>query len=251
VALHGLPSDDALALVEQELDRPLTPEERIAVQTLCTALDGHPLNLLQAAAMVREEGRSLAEVTRLTQTPSPVETLTAETLNALSGPERQVLMVLAALGGAPLYADHLAATTGLADAAPVLETLQRRGLVQAHSPSYSLAGALGEYLQQVEDLTPWAERVLAQLTIWAEGQRQAPASLLEEADAILRALEWATRAGRWTEVLRLGWAVEGALALGGRWGAWAQVLQWMLQAAQTLKNQAAEAWEMPPQLAPP
>jgi len=58
MALRGLPSDDALALVEQELGRPLTPEERPAAQALCTALECHPLRLLQAAAMAREEGRS-------------------------------------------------------------------------------------------------------------------------------------------------------------------------------------------------
>ncbi|MDY7039533.1 MAG: NB-ARC domain-containing protein, partial [Chloroflexota bacterium] len=243
VALHGLPPDDALALVERELDRPLTPEERIAVQNLCTALDGHPLCLLQAAAMVREEGSPLAEVARRTQSPSPAEALASEALKSLPETERQVLAVLAALGDAPLHADHLAALAGLADAVPILETLQRRGLVQAHSPRYSLAGALGEYLRQVEDLAPWAERALARLTTWAEEQ-QAPARLLEEAEAILRSLEWATRTDHWPEVLRLGWAVEGALALGGRWGAWGQVLQWALQAARSLGDQAAEAWAL-------
>jgi hypothetical protein len=244
VALHGLPSDDAQALVERELGRPLTPEEQPAAQALCTALEGHPLHLLQAAAMAREEGRSLTEVTRRTQAPSPAEALTAETLNALQEPERQVLAVLAALGGASLPAEHLAALTGLDDAAPVLEALQQRGLVQTHSPRYSLAGALGEYLQQVWDLTPWVEQALAYFTTWAERHRSASDRLLEEADAILRTLEWAARAGRWMEVLRLGRAVEGALALGKRWGAWAQGLQWVLQAAQALGDRAAEAWTL-------
>ena len=244
LALHGLPTDDAPALVKRELGRPLSPEEETAAQGLCTTLGCHPLHLLQTAAMAREEDRSLTEVARQLQTPSPAEALTAEMLNSLQEPERQVMAVLAALGGAPLHADHLAALTRLANAAPVLETLMRRGLVQAHSPRYSLAGALGEYLQQMWDLTPWAERALAYFTTWAEEQRQTPAHLLEEADAILQTLEWATGTGRWKEVLRLGWAVEGALALGRRWGAWAQVLQRTLQAARALGDQAAEAWSL-------
>jgi hypothetical protein len=253
VALHGLPTDDALALVERELGRSLSPEEQTAAQALCIALECHPLRLLQAAAMAREEGRSLADVAvrlsahdkaRRTQAPSPAEALTAEALNPLQEPERQVLAALAALSGAPLHADHLAALTGLTDALPALETLQRRGLVQAHSPRYSLVGTLSQYLQQMWDLTPWAERALAYFTAWAEKHRSAPDHLLEEADAILRTLEWATGAGRWTEVLRLGRAVEGALALGKRWGAWAQVLQWALQAAQAMGDQAAEAWAL-------
>jgi hypothetical protein len=244
VALQGLPTDDALALVERELGRPLTQEEQTAAQALCTALGCHPLHLLQAAAMTREEGRSLVEMAHPMQAPSPVDALTAEALNSLQEPERQVLGALAALGGAPLPADHLAALTGLDDAAPVLEALLQRGLVQAHSPRYSLAGALGEDLQQVWDLTPWAERALAYFTAWAEEQRQTPDRLLEETEAILRTLEWATRAGRWEEVLRLGRAVEGALALGRRWGLWAQVLQWVLQAAQALRGRAAQAWAL-------
>jgi hypothetical protein len=242
LTLQGLPPDDALALVERELGRPLTSEERTAAQTLCTALDGHPLRLLQAAAMAREEGRSLVEVAHQAQIPSPAEALTTETLNSLQEPERRILAALAALGGAPLPAEHLVALTGLADAAPVLEALQRRGLVQAHSPRYSLAGALSDYLQQVWDLSPWAERALAHFTSWAERHRSAPDYLLEEADAILEVLEWGVSAGHWAEVLRLGQVVEGALALGRRWGAWAQVLQWALTAAQALGDQATKAW---------
>jgi hypothetical protein len=261
MALRGLPSDDALALVERELGRPLTPEERPAAQALCTALECHPLRLLQAAAMAREEDRSLAEVAvrlspstmlrtgardkaRRTEALSPTETLTAEALNSLQEPEQQVLAALATLGGASLPADHLATLTGLADAVPALEALQRRGLVQAHSPRYSLAGTLGDDLQQMWDLTPWAERALAYFTAWAEEQRKAPDRLLEETEAILRTLEWATGAGRWTGVLRLGRAVEGALALGRQWGAWAQVLQWGLQAARGMGDRAAEAWAL-------
>jgi hypothetical protein len=244
VALRGLPSDDALTLVERELGRPLTSEERTSAQALCTALEGHPLRILQASAMAREEGRSLAEVAHRTQTPSPAEALTTEALDSLPKPERQVLAALAALGGAPLRAEHLAALTGLADAVPVLETLMRRGLVQAHSPRYSLAGALGEDLQQMWDLTPWAERALAHFATWAEGHQSAPDRLLEEADAVLQVVGWGGGAGRWAEVLRLGRAVEGALVLGRRWGAWAQVLQWVLQAARALGDRAAEAWTL-------
>jgi hypothetical protein len=120
MALRGLPSDDALALVERELGRPLTPKERPAAQALCTALECYPLRLLQAAAMAREEGRSLAEVAdrlsahdkaRRPEIPSPAETLTAEALNSLQEPEWQVLAALAALSGVSLPADHLAALT--------------------------------------------------------------------------------------------------------------------------------------------
>ena len=244
LGLPGLPPDDALALVERRLGRSLTPQEQPAARDLCAALEGHPLHLTQAVAIVREEGLPLAEVARQAQAPSPTEALTAQVLASLSKPERRILATLAALDGAPLHADHLTALTGLTDAAPALQALLRRGLVQAHSPRYSLTGALGQALQQAWELTPWAERALAYFTTWVEGHLQSPDRLLEEADAILRTLEWAAGAGRWTEVLRLGRAVEGALTLCGRWSAWAQVLRWVLQAARALKDQAAEAWAL-------
>ncbi|OQY20120.1 MAG: hypothetical protein B6I35_10795 [Anaerolineaceae bacterium 4572_32.2] len=242
--LGGLPPKDALTLVERRLGRPLTSQERPAARALCTALRGHPLHLIQAAALAREKGLSLTEVARQARTPSPVKALATQVLDALSKPERQILAVLALLKETSLPAEHLAAITGLADVGPASQMLLRRGLAQAHSPRYSLTGDLAQTLEQKWNLAPWGERALAHFTAWAEGQQQTPNHLLEEADAILQTLKWAVGSDRWAEVVRLGRAIEGALALGGRWGAWAQVLRWILQAAQAVGEQAAEAWAM-------
>jgi LysM repeat protein len=241
LGLHGLPPDDGLALVERELGRPLSPEERPSAQALCAALEGHPLHIIEAAAMAREEGLLLAEVVSRVRTPAPAEALTAQVLASLAEPERRVLAALAALGDAPINAEHLPDLTGLPNVAPFLQALETRGLVQAHSPRYSLTGTLAQTIRESWNLTSLVERALAHFTAWAEGGQQ-PGSLVEEAGAILHVLEWAAEAGRWTEVLRLGQAVEGGLALGGRWSAWAQVLRWLLQAAQALGDRAAEAW---------
>jgi LysM repeat protein len=244
VALRGLPPDDGLALMERELGRPLTPEERPVAQALCETLEGHPLRLLQAAALVREEGQTFAQVAHQAQPPSPAAALTAQVLAALPEPERRVLAALAALNGAPVHADHVAALTRLPNATPLLESLLQRGLVQALDPRYTLAGTLERDVRQAWDLAPWAQQALAHFATWAERHLSAPERLLEEADAILQVLEWGAGAGRWTEVLRLGRAVEGALVLGKRWSAWDQVLRWMLQAAQALRDREVEAWAL-------
>jgi DNA-binding IclR family transcriptional regulator len=337
LALEGLPPGDAIALIERELGRSLTPEERPVAQELCTSSKGSPLALIQMAAETREKGLLLTElkaqerkqegarttdllefprqqmqlirhITRqgettveaaakhLGETPANTRQMLdallergylerverkggwaykmrfarkqarwlplgiwsaleqeakgaqapslAGALNALPAAERQVLATLAALGGTPVHAEHLAALTELPDAASTLQALSSRGIVQSHSPRYTLTGGLEQAVQQVWNLTPWMERALAYFAGWAEGQQHAPERLLEEADAILRILEWAVSAGRWTDVLRLGRAIEGALALGGRWAAWAQALQWMLQAGQALGDQAAESWAL-------
>jgi len=222
----------------------LTSQEQIAARSLAATLKGHPLHILQAAALARDEDRSLEEVVSQAQAVSLGEVLTTQILASLSDSERQVLATLAVLGDAPLHTEHLSSVTGLPNVIPVLETLQQRGLVQAHSPRYSLTGDLAQTLQRTWDLAPWAERILAHFIAWAEGQQQAPDRLSEEADPILRILEWAIGAGRWAETLWLGRAIEGALTLSGRWSAWAQVLQWVLRAARALKDRPAEAWAL-------
>src|SRR5215210_3758306 len=62
IALRGLPPEDALALIERELGRPLGEEDRTIVQQLHAALEGYPLRLLQLSALVRDDGMSLADV---------------------------------------------------------------------------------------------------------------------------------------------------------------------------------------------
>jgi DNA-binding IclR family transcriptional regulator len=330
--LGGLPPEDALALIERELGRPLTAQERPVAHRLRAHAKGSPLALIQIAAEAREKDLLLTDlqgqkqegmrttdllefprqqmqlvryITRqgeatleeaaehLGETPADAQQMLdaliemgyleraekkgdwvyrmhfarksarglppgiwnalepeaagaaalADALNALPAPERQVMAALAALGGAPVHADHLADLTGIADVATTLQALQRRGLAQAHSPRYTLTGGLDATLQQVWDLTPWRERALAHLTAWAEAQSSSD-RLLEEADGIVQILAWAAGAGRWADVLRLGRAIQGALALGGRWATWAQMLRWTLQATQALGDQAAEAWAL-------
>ncbi len=244
LALGGLPPDAAQALIERELGRPLTPQERPAVQSLHADLKGHPLRLLQTAALAREEGHSLEQVAQALHTPSPPHALANRQLRALSEPQGYALAALAALKGAPLSAEHLAALTGLDDAQPVLDALLRRELLQTHSPSYSISGNLDDMLSQVWDLTSWAEKALAHLTAWAETHRDNPADLSAITPALLQSLAWAMQSRRWPEALRLARAIEGGLILNKQWGAWEQVLQMALAAAQSGGDRAAQAWAL-------
>jgi len=244
IEVRGLAREDALALLTHALGRPLASEDRPVAQALCNALDGHPLHILQAAALAREDGRSLAQVARAVETPSPVESLHAQVLAGLPEAGKRIVVVLAALDDVPYRVEPISALTRVSDVTSALEELQRRGLVQAQSSGYRLAGALGQAVRRTWDVTPWAERILDHFTTWAEEQRQAPDRLLEASGVILRALEWAVGVERWNEVLRLGRAVAGALAVGGRWAALAQVLDWVLRAAEALDDRATKAWAL-------
>ncbi len=236
LTVSGLPPDDACRLLERELGRVLSAGEQAAARDLCTRLGGHPLHVLQTAALVRERNLPLAEAAQ--QVLSGVDIV-----RGLADEEQRVAAALAALD-APVSADHAAAVAGIADARPPLESLVRRGLVQRHSPRYSLTGALADGLRRSWDLRPLEERALSHFTAWAESNRAAPQRLLESSEPILHVLERAVEGGRWAEVLRLGRALEGALALGGRWGAWLRVLRWLLQAAQALGDRVAEGWAL-------
>jgi hypothetical protein len=236
IPLQGLSVEDGLALIECELGCPLTPKERGAAKALHGAVRGHPLTLIQEAAKARESKRALHELLAPGTVPSA-----AATAGKLPDQARQLLAALAAMGGTPIHADHLAALSGLPDVTPALQTLSALRLAQAHSPRYSLAGGLNQALQQAWDLTPWMEQALAHFVRWAKEQ-QSPERLLEDADAIFHVLDWAVSAGYWRSGLRLGGALERALALGGRWASWVQVLGWMHQAALALGDKGAEAW---------
>src|SRR5207248_5168421 len=45
IAVHGLAPDDAVAVLEQELARPLAAPERPDALKICDALSGHPLKI--------------------------------------------------------------------------------------------------------------------------------------------------------------------------------------------------------------
>lgn len=243
IALHGLPAEAALALIEQELRRPLRDEERPAASALCTALIS-PLRILQAAALAREDGKSIREVADHLAPGGPSEAPSAPILATLSLTEQQVLAALAALSGASVGTEHIATLAAVSDPAPVLDALERRQLVQTHSPRYSLTGGLADTLATTWDLTAWRDRTLRYFADWAERYRQRPDIVREEARGMLNVLGWGERAGRWGDVLRLGGAIEGTLAINGRWGAWERALGWMLTAARATGNQAAVGWTL-------
>lgn len=242
VRLPGLPKAAALRLLEAELGRALDAKAADSAQALIQAVDGHPLRLLQAAAQVREADGDWDEVLEALKKLEPAQALTAQAIQSLSDAQRRILALLAVSGDAPLPEEHLAALAGVDNLGAVLETLQQQKMVEAHSPRYTLTGDLAERLRSAWDLTPWAERMLRYFADWATAHRDSPDRLTDAVEMLMAVMEWGVRLQRWPEALRLARALEGALALSGRWGIWSHVLQSALQAGQSLGDQAAEAW---------
>jgi hypothetical protein len=241
--LPGLPPADGARLLERELGRALSAEERFTAQRLAAAVNGHPLRVLQLAALARSSHRALSEMLPLVQAPTSERALISHTLSTLSELERRILAVLAAVN-APLHEKTLALIVDHPDLSSAVQSLQRQGLVQQHSPRYSLTSDLASQLALLWDLEPWRIRALEVLTAWAEGQQTTAEDLCAESDAIVSSVEQALAAQQPRQALRLIRASESALALAGSWGAWSQLLQHALTAARALQDQPTEAWAL-------
>jgi hypothetical protein len=241
--LVGLPPEEALILLERRLGCSLSAETRPTAEAICHLLNGHSLRILQVAALVQEKNCSLVTAVEHLQTMTP-ELLTLRFSSALPEPERRSLAVLTVLGGTAIQANHLANLTALPEVTPVLQNLVRRSLVMVDGDRYSLARNLIQPLQQAWDLSQWTQRLLTYFTTWAEQHLQRISPLPQEVDILMHLLEIAFNAGHWADVLHLGHLLETILMMNRRWGAWTQVLQWGLVAAQSINNQPGTAWAL-------
>jgi hypothetical protein len=244
LSLPGLPAPEARRLLERELARPLSEQEDAAVEELLAALSGNPLAIIQAVALIRDQGyapETLAAAAR----DGPLERkIAALALGGLTRPEQRIIASIASLDGAPLNPRHLPALTGIPAAGPTLDRLQKRGLVRANGKGFTLAGSFAMFVQESWDLSGWRAGLLDYFRAWASARLGAPEEILEEAESILRLIEWANRSSHWDAALRLIRVTEGALALGLRWGAWERALQGGLEAARALGNLGERAWAL-------
>jgi CHAT domain len=238
IDLKGLPEEVAIALFERELGAAVSPADRAEVAALCGELRGNPLRIIQAAGRVRE-GSVISELRREVEATPPGEALGAADLRTLSPAERKVLSVLAALGGAAIDPDHLAALTGLPDAPAILEHLQELGLAKAASPRFTLTEPPSESVESGLKMERTRQDLLQHFIDWAERRQGDPGQVLEQIDPILATLSWARSEKRFQAFLRLAQAVEEALIIGRRWATWRSLLRQEVEAAEALGDQAA------------
>ncbi|HEX7332134.1 MAG TPA: hypothetical protein VF290_11590 [Pyrinomonadaceae bacterium] len=215
VTLEGLPVADAVRLYQNELRRTLSAEEVKGAQTICESVACIPLLVLRAAQEARGQ-------------------------NSISENEKKVLAALAVFSGAPVAAEHVAAVAGVTSVEPLLEDLERRGLVQSHEQRYQLASDVKT--QQLGNMKPWFARAVVHLIDWTKERRNRHKLIAGSAAAILLVLKRAVAAEAWNEVRSLGHAVEEALTVNGQWDMWATVLNSINKAARAQGDIAEQAW---------
>jgi hypothetical protein len=200
------------------------------------ALGGHPLRLRQTISRARAQGLSI----------EALAPRTADTYDQadLSQPELDVARTLAVHGHAPLGLEHIEALAGPA-AHDGARALKARHDARSHSPRYSLVGAIGDAFTDGE-LEPEIDSALVYFASWTESDARAARRerVLAEADALVELLARAHRVKRHAEVMRLGVAIEPALAWGNRWRAWGEVLELVLKSARATGETGVEALAM-------
>ena len=243
VELTGLPTEPGVRLLELQLGRSTTGAERDAAVRICNAFAGHPLALVQTAGLARE-GASLSDLAAELGS-SPHERLGELLIDSLSEHEERVLAALAAFDGATLSIERLAELTGVDPVGPVLDSLERRGLLRRDEKPDRVAGLaqVNEKLQQISDVTGWAEKAVRLFTGIAGGSLS-PEEALDDLGAVFSLLNWANESQRWQEALELVKVAETGLALARRFDAWGHALDQALQAGDQLEDTRAQAWAL-------
>lgn len=243
VTLGGLGEDDALALIEQRLGRPVRAVERSAAIEFVHGVGGNPRTILQAAARVAAGAVSF---------PALIEVLAERgdlrpvLLDPLDPEARRLLEVLALVSPATLDAAHLAEIAGL-DQGRVGGRLAELGelhLVGSQSSRHSVPADLAGWLERHADLDPLRQQALDHFEGWARSHDGDPGPLAAEADACLVLARWGLDRRRPGQVLRLTQVLEGALAVRGRWGAWEQLLHLAGDAAYMVDDAPVRAWTL-------
>jgi hypothetical protein len=169
---------------------------------------------------------------------------TAETqVMALSPAQRRALATLAVVGRASLSADELAELVEVDDVAPLVDDLERRGLIRRDEQRrYSAVGRVGEQIRRTDDAMASADRLLKHMTTLAKDGRLTPERLVEDAEAILGLSEWAAEHREWAALLELVKTLQACFGIAHRVQEWLTLLERGRSAARALGDERSEVW---------
>ena len=227
--LLGLDAGSASLLFARVLGRVATEVEQRAIDAFVGRVDGLPGYVVTGAELMRDGTCAPSE---LVEQAGAV--LARRRLVALPVEQQQLLRLLAELAPAAVPADLLGP-----DAEDQLERLRVAGVVDRHSPRYTLAGPFDGTLardalaRNVPHVT--AAEFLRRLV--AEPERIGP----DDVPSAAAALAWGQRAGAHEDVVRAARALAPAMVHTGYTGAWGTVVQLGLTAARHLDSVADEA----------
>lgn len=237
--LAGLPRDAALQMIIDDLGRPLPAAELADARRLIDAVDGQPLHLRQATALVREGQQSFAALASAAgRDPEALDRLGVA---GLAQRYRQALAILALAAGALLPSDLVAAMGSIAEIGECLGLLHRRGLAEQQHDHYGLPVCKAERYREMlfNDLQHGS--ALRELTGWLTAANPAAPDSVGAASAAVAIAGWAAEGSDWTAVIEVVRAAEPILSLAGHWEASRQALSHGLHAAVAAGDHLSEA----------
>ncbi|HQX00703.1 MAG TPA: hypothetical protein PLQ94_01230, partial [Anaerolineales bacterium] len=184
IPLRGLPENESIKLFEKELSRSLSEQEKITAIKICAMLQGHPLQILQAASLARDSGRPVEYIlSEIANEKTDDKSMAYMTMASLSDSEKQVLALLAAAGGHIVSLEHIKGIFKDGSAQKDIQRLVTLGLVQSHSPRFNITDALVSSITAAWNLSSWQDVLLNYAINWVSQQ---PASaLVEESSGLL------------------------------------------------------------------
>jgi hypothetical protein len=167
---------------------------------------------------------------------------TAETQAlGLTPAERQLLAALAVVGHATLSADELSDLGIVDDVIPLLEGLERRGLVRLDDRRrYAVLGGIGAQLRRSNDALAGGDRLLGYFTTLARGGSLSG----EDVAAVLGLTEWAAEVGRFERLLELVKTAQACFEVGHRTDEWITLVRRARTAARSLGDRRSEIWAL-------
>lgn len=242
IAMRGLPGNEALTLFEKELSRPISAQEKPTALQICLLFQGHPLQILQIASLARESGKSLENLLgEITKEKTDNKSMAYMNMAKLDDSEKQVLALLAAAGGTTVSQEHVKGIFKSDDKQGEIDRLITLGLVQAHSPRYSITNALVSSISTSWDLSSWQDMLLEYSINWLS-QQPAEALVEESSEMLIHTIKDAGERKKWRQVIQLGRALEKFMIYFKRWQTWSDILNLILTAAKALNDRGVQAW---------
>jgi PASTA domain len=218
----------------------LTSQELRAAQDLAAAVDGQPLHLKQAAALVLEGSHSLASLA--SQAAADPAVLDRLSISALTSNERRALAVLAFAAGALLPPEVVDVIGQAAQLGECLASLHRRGLAEQRRDRFGLPICKAESYRKMllGDLQLGASVV--GLSNWLAARNPAASESQSAVGAALAIIDFAAEREDWMTVVQLARVAEQILFITARWQAWHHVLSQGLTAAKAAHASTIEAY---------
>ncbi|WP_369032767.1 hypothetical protein [Streptomyces adonidis] len=242
-ALPRLPEAAAVDLLRRETGRVIPDAELPAVRRLVAAVDGQPLHLRQAAALVRFDGHTFDDLARRAESgPGVLDELS---ISAVGPQAKRALAVLTLVGGALLPAGLLAQMAEIAYVSETLESLSARGLAEQGEQGedrFGLPVCKAEPYRQILYRYIGLASAMRSLGAWLASGDPTGEEARGAVDAALSLLGIAAQQRQWQAVVRLAAVVERVLFVQGHWQAWQNTLAQGITAAQAAGDTVSEAY---------